>query len=79
MEAAYEFALNGEKMDFALSRIRQGYPIPGKLFVDILMEKCQLINQHLRSTRDCLMIVSNLSNDRASIIFHDIHYEDSVR
>ena len=78
MEAAYEFALNRDKMDFALSRIWQGYPIPGRLFVDILTEKCQLINQHLRSMRDCLMIVSNLSDNRASIKFHDIHYEDSV-
>ena len=78
MEAAYEFALNGDKMDFALSRIRQGHPIPGRLFIDILMEKCQSINQHLHSTRDCLMIVTNLSDHRASIKFHDIHYEDSV-
>ena len=78
MDAAYEFALNGELMDFALYWIRKGHLIPACLFLDILTEKCQLINHHLCSTRDCLMIVANLSGDRASIYFHDIHYEDSV-
>ena len=78
MDAAYEFALNGELMDFALYQICEGHLIPARLFIDILMEKCQLINHYLRSTRDCLMIVANLSGDRASIKFHDIHHEDSV-
>ena len=78
MDAAYEFALNGELMDFALYQICEGHLIPALLFIDILMEKCQLINHHLHSTRDCLMTVANLSGDGASIKFHDIHYEDSV-
>ena len=78
MDAAYEFALSGELMDFVLYRIHEGHLIPARLYIDILTEKCQLINRYLHSTRDCLMIVANLSGDRASIKFHDIHYEDSV-
>ena len=78
MDAAYEFALNGELMDFALYRISQGHLIHARLFIDILTEKCHLINRYLHSTRDCLMVVANLSGDKASIKFHDIHYEDSV-
>ena len=77
MEAAYEFALNGENMDLAISRIGDGRTVSAALFIDILTEKCQLINQHLRSTRDCLMLVANISNDQASIKFHDTHYEIS--
>ena len=77
MEDAYEFALNSEKMDFALSRIWQGHPIPARLFIDILTEKCQLINQYLCSTRDCLLVVANITNNTASVKFHDIHYENS--
>ena len=76
MDAAYEFALNGELMDFALYRIGKGHLIPAHLFIDILTEKCQLINRYLHSTRDCLMIVANLSGDGASIKFHAIHYEE---
>ena len=77
MEAAYEFALNGDNMDFALNRIWQGHPIPAGLFIDIMTEKCQLINRHLHSIRDCLLIVASVTSTKAYIKFHDIHYIDS--
>ena len=77
MEAAYEFALNGENMEFAMSLVRDGHKIPDTLFIDILTEKCWLINKHMHSTRDCLIIVASITNDTASIKFHDIHYENS--
>ena len=77
MDATYEFALSGEKMDFALGLISHRRTVPAALFIDILTEKCQLISQYLRSTRDCLVLVANLSNDQASIKFHDTHYEIS--
>ena len=77
MEAAYEFALNGNNMDFALNRIWQGHPIPARLFIDIMTEKCQLINTHLRTTRDFLMTESSITNTSATITFHDIYLNDS--
>ena len=77
MDAVFEFAVSGENMDFAIGLISNGRTVPATLFIDILTEKCQLINKHLHSTRDCLMIVANLSNDKASIKIHDTHYEDS--
>ena len=77
MDVAYKFARSGELMDFALSRIREGHSIPTDLFIKVITEKCQLINQYLRSIRDCLLIVVNVTNDKASIQFHDIHYTDS--
>ena len=42
-----KFALNGPNMEFTLNRIREGHPIPASLFIDIMTEKCQLINTHL--------------------------------
>ena len=77
MDAEYEFSLNGPNMDFALNRIREGHLIPANLFIDIMTEKCQLINKYLRSIRDCLLIVASVTNNKASIQFHDIHYIDS--
>ena len=53
MDVAYDFALSGELMDYALSRIRKGHPISTGLFVNIITEKCQLINKYLRSIQDC--------------------------
>ena len=77
MDVTYDFALSGELMDFALSRIREGHPISTNLFREIITEKCQFINKYLRSIRDCLLIVVNITNNKASIQFYDIHYIDS--
>ena len=76
MEAVYEFALNGPNMEFALYRIREGHPIPGRLFIDIIAEKYQLINKHLCRVIDHLVIMASITNTTASIRFHDIDLED---
>ena len=77
MEAAIEFAVNGENMEFSISHIREGHPTPPALFIDILVEKCQLINHHFCNTRDHLRIVTSVTNMAATIKFHDISLEDS--
>ena len=79
MDVAYDFALSGELMDFALDLINQKCKVLAALFIDILTEKCQLISQYLQSTRDCLVLVANLSNDKVSIKFHNTHYEISEK
>ena len=77
MEAAIEFAVSGETMDFTLGIIRTGLLTPPALFIEIIVEKCQLINHHFLNTRDHLRIVANVSNMTATITFHDTIIEDS--
>ena len=77
MDAAFEFAINGSNMEFAADLIRTRHTVPAALFIDILTEKCQLINRHLRTTRDYLVIMASVTNTMASIKFHDIYLEDS--
>ena len=77
MEAAIEFAINGENMDFAMYHIRQGHPTPPSLFIDIIVEKCQLINHHFCNTWDHLRIVASVTNTAATVKFHDLLLEDS--
>ena len=77
MDAAIEFAVSGETMDFALNRIRNGHPTPPALFTEINVEKCQLINHHFLNTRDHLRIVANVTNTTTTITFHDTILEDS--
>ena len=77
MEAAYEFALSGENTNFALDRIWQGYSTPPSLFIDIMVEKCQLINHHFCNTRDHLRVVASVTNMAATVKFHDILLADS--
>ena len=69
MDATFEFAVNGLNMEFALGRVMEGHNIPRGLFVDILMEKCQLIHKHIREAKDCLMMVANVTNMVATIKF----------
>ena len=77
MEAAIEFAVSGENMEFTIYCIREGHPTPPALFIDILVEKCQLINHHFCNTRDHLQIVTSVTNTTATVKFHDISLEDS--
>ena len=77
MDAAIEFAVSGETMDFTLDRIRNGHLTPPALFTEIIVEKCQLINHHFLNTRDHLRIAANVTNMTATITFHDTIIEDS--
>ena len=77
MEAAIEFALSGEAMDFTLGTIRDGLLTPPALFNEVIVEKCQLVNHHFLNTRDHLRIAANVSITAATIAFHDTITEDS--
>ena len=67
MEAAFEFAINGPNMEFALYLLRDGHTVPAGLFRDILTEKCKLINKHLCRVTDHLVIIASITNTMASI------------
>ena len=69
MDAAFEFAVNGPNMEFTLYQLGDGRTVPAGLFMDILMEKCQLINKHLRRVTDHLVIMASVTNMTASIKF----------
>ena len=77
MDAAFEFAVNGLNMEFVLGLMLDGDRVPGGLFVDILTEKCQLIHKHIRESKDCLMMVTNITSTMATIKFYDRNLEDS--
>ena len=77
MEAALEYAMSGELMDFTVHRILEGHPTPPALFIDLMVEKCQLINHHFYNTRDHLRVVTSVTNTVATIKFHDILLADS--
>ena len=77
MEAAYEFALSGELIDFTLHRILEGHSTTPALFNEVMAEKCQLVNHHFSNTRDHLRIAVNVSSMTATIAFHNINIEDS--
>ena len=77
MEAAYEFAWSGELMDFTMHRILEGHLTPPSLFIDLMVEKCQLINHHFFNTRDHLKVVTSVTNTVATLKFHNLALADS--
>ena len=68
MEAAFEFSVNGLNIEFTINLVMNGRSIPGGLFVDILTKKCQLIHQHIKASKDCLLMVANINNTVATIV-----------
>ena len=77
MDVAHKFAVSRPNMESALNLLKDGHSVPATLFINILIEKIQLINKHLCSTRNFLMITASVTNMKASIKFHVIYFEDS--
>ena len=77
MDATFEFAINGPNIEFAFNLMKDGHTVPASLFIVILTEKCQLINKHIRESKDCLMMMASITNTMASIKLYDRNLEDS--
>ena len=77
MDAAFEFSFNGLNMEFAINLAAEGHSVPDLLFVDIMTEKCQLLHQHIKSLKDCLMLVTNIGHKMATIKLFDKNLMDS--
>ena len=67
MEAAFEFSFSGMNMDFTIHLTADGRPIPGGLFIDIVTEKCLLLQHYLKSAVECLTLVTNINKKTATI------------
>ena len=77
MDPAFEFSVNGLNMEFTIHLAVDGCSIPDLLFVDILTEKFQLLHQHIKSSKDCLMLVVNIGCTMATIKLFDKNLMDS--
>ena len=77
MDAAFEFSSNGMNMKFAINLAATGHSVPDLLFVDIMTEKCQLLHQHIKSLKDCLVLVANIGRKMATIKLFDKNLMDS--
>ena len=77
MDAIFEFSVNRLNMEFAINLARDGHSIPDLLFIDILMEKCQFLHRHIKSSKDCLMLVANIGRTMATIKLFDKNLMDS--
>ena len=58
-------------MDFAIHLTWDYHLIPEGLFVDIVVEKCLLLQWYLKSAAECLALVTNVNQGKATIQFID--------
>ena len=77
MDPTFEFSVNRLNMEFTVHLARDGHSIPDALFVDILTEKCQLLHQHIKSSKDCLMLVANIGHAMTTIKLFNKNLMDS--
>ena len=71
VNATFELSVNGLNMEFAINLIADVHDVPDKLFIVVLTENCQLIHKHIKASKDCLMMVANISNTMATIKLFD--------
>ena len=68
---ANNFAMGGIPMHFTNILIAEGKPIPQVLFLDILVEKTQLLIEHINNHHLGLCLTANIGNNTAIILLHD--------
>ena len=71
MEAAFELSFSSMNMEFTIHLTTDGCPIPGCLFIDIVPEKCLLLQHYVKSAIKCLTLVANVNQKTATIKFID--------
>ena len=64
-------------MAFANNLIMDDSDLPYKPFIEILTEHCQLIHERIKTSKDCLMMMANISETVATIKLFDRNLEDS--
>ena len=68
---ANNFAMGGIPMHFANILIAEGKPVPQVLFLDIMVEKTQLLIEHIKNHHLGLCLTANIGNNTAIIQLHD--------
>ena len=79
MDPANQFAMEGLNMAFATELAADGKDLPKGLFLDIMMEKTQMLVDHLKHLHLGLVLVANIGNNMTTIKIYDIYVEDSLK
>ena len=68
---ANNFAMGGIPMHFTNILIAEGKPVPQILFLDIMIEKTQLLIEHINNHHLGLCLTANIGNNTTVIRLHD--------
>ena len=68
---ANNFAMGGMPMHFANILIADGKPMPQTLFLEIMIEKTQLLIEHINNHHLGICLTANIGNNNAIVQIHD--------
>ena len=71
MDPAKQFAMEGLNMAFAAELVADRKDLPKGLFLDIMMEKTQMLVDHLKHLHLGLALVVNISENIAMVKIYD--------
>ena len=79
LDPANRFAMESVNMAFGAELITDGKLLPKDLFLDIMIEKTQMLVTHLKHSQLRLALVANISDNVATIKIYDTYMEDSLK
>ena len=71
LNPANNFAMGGLPMHFVKVLLTEGKPIPKTLFLDIMVEKTQLLIEHIKNHHLGLCLTANIGGNTAVIKMYD--------
>ena len=79
LDPANRFAMEGLNMAYAPELIYDGKPLQKDLFLDIMIEKTQMLVTHLKHSQLGLALIANISDNVTTIKVYDTCEEDSLK
>ena len=71
LDTTNNFAMGGLPMHFAKVLLTEGKPIPKTLFLDIMVEKTQILIEHIKNHHLGLCLTANIGGNTAVIRIYD--------
>ena len=79
MDLANLFAMEGENMVFATELAADGKDLPNLLFLDIMIEKTQMLHTHLKHLHLRLALEANIDENMVTVKIYDTFVEDLLK
>ena len=78
LDPTNQFAMGGLNMAFASNLTWEGKPLPKTLFIDIMMEKTQMLINHLKHLHLGLSLTANISENVATVRLYNNYAINSL-
>ena len=79
MDAAIQFLIEGDNMAFTTGLAEDGKDIPQGLFLDIMIDKTQMLHHHLKHLDLGLALVANIGRNVSTMKLYDTLVEYSLK